>query len=56
MTRTHATAYFMWTLIVLFVGFYVIRSITDESNPSSFNSSVKKLKEAVDDENSKISE
>lgn len=53
MQKAAATIYIFWSLILIITGIYVVRKITDTSNPSSLASSLKTMKETID-EDSKV--
>lgn len=49
-----AYTYLIWSLILIGTGIYIVRQMTDLSNPSSFNSRMNELKKAIDNEDTEI--
>lgn len=50
MNKTVAFIYLMWSLALIGAGIYIVKKITDTSDPASLSSSMKQLKEAMDED------
>lgn len=53
MNKNIAIIYFIWATALIATGIFIIKKINDTSNPSSLSSSLKNLKEIID-EDSKV--
>lgn len=52
--RNAVLIYLIWAIFLISTGIYVVRHISDMSNPNSLGSSFKKLNETIENEDIEI--